>query len=328
MNKVFWATAVLCWVLINPAKADQNYYPKEGQIRISGLDPSENSLSIRNIGDTAVDLAGWVFYDENDSHELFLTESDIVGNDRGRGLVLDPGSKLIITGKNDSDFRLYNAGGEVRLFSGPVEIDGTLEDKVNYPAIAAGESYQIIGSSQDQTPEENSNDNSNDLSENSNKNSNEDTDSSSTNPNNPDNIGSIGNINKNDYVCQIPENGNNNFNIPIPENQAIQSDNADSKSENNSNKREKSALSRQSREVPNPFFRNTGNNTPDASENNNSNVPTFTASSQLEKSPWGWFYWLYYSWFLRRIIIPLLVLWLALYLIVLVLRKKLSNQSE
>jgi hypothetical protein len=292
------------------AKADQSYYPAKDQIKISALNPTANWVSISNIGNTPVDLAGWVLYDENDNHELFLTEPDIIKGDAGGGLMLGSQNTLTITGKNDDDFRLYNDGGEVRLYSGPVEIDGTLEDRVDYPAIAEGETYQIITPDQDQQADENSNDN---VTENTNENS----DEAEINSNNNKEITSDTDIADNAYYnYQIPENANSNFII------SIQQENSNSNSDKDADKREKSALSDQGREVSSVSNQNGENNTLGVNENNNQSIPTFTASAPLSKSPWGWFYWLYYSWFLRRIILPLLGLWIVLFGITRFLRKK------
>jgi len=310
MKKVILFPVMFLLVPVIVAAADENYYAAPGQIKLSALSPGENWVAIRNIGDTEVDLAGWVLYDESDAHELFLTEPDIIGGNAAAGLGLGPGGEVVISGKNDNDFRLYNGGGEVRLFSGPVEIAGTLEDKVSYPAIGEGESYQVIVPPEDQTPDQTPSDNSND---NSNGNPNFESDSV-------------------DQSYQIPENSDDSPAISNQEDLTVQNENTNSESGNKANEKEKSDLSRQSREASNPTIRNSENLNPEnsqenlnLSENNNQGTPTFTASSRLEKSPWGWFYWLWHSWFLRRIIIPLIGLWLALYVIVYFVKKKLAK---
>jgi len=320
MKKVILFPVMFLLVPVIVAAADENYYAAPGQIKLSALSPGENWVAIRNIGDTEVDLAGWVLYDESDAHELFLTEPDIIGGNAAAGLGLGPGGEVVISGKNDNDFRLYNGGGEVRLFSGPVEIAGTLEDKVSYPAIGEGESYQVIVPPEDQTPDQTPSDNSND--------------NSNGNPNEDSSEVTIGSNSSSDYAkhdYQTPENTNSNFDITNQDNPEVNKNNK-SRSENGANKKEKSDISLQSREASNPTIRNSENLNPENSqenlnlnENNNQGTPTFTASSRLEKSPWGWFYWLWHSWFLRRIIIPLIGLWLALYVIVYFVKKKLAK---
>jgi len=284
-------TAVLLMSPAGSVSADQNYYPAEGQVKISALNPSENWVKMSNIGHTAVDLAGWALYDENDRHELFLTESDIIRGDAGRGLILAPGSEVAITGKNDEDFRLYNAGGEVRLFSGPMEISGALQDKIFYPAIAEGETYEILPENSSENGNENSISDSPEIADNAHK------------------------------TYQEPENSNSNLVLETPI----------TKPEKSAGGNDKKSAEKASEALGKANAGTTSQEQPDNQEsldpNSNQDTPTFMASSQREKSPWGWYYWLSNSWFLRRIIIPLIGLWLALYIVIYFLRKKLTKNE-
>jgi len=276
-------------------KADESHYAAPGQIKISEINPGEDQVSLKNLGNSMVDLAGWAIYDENDRHELFLTEPDIIRNNAGGGLQLAPRTELVISGKNDNDFRLYNAGGEVRLYSGPVEIDGKLEDKITYPAVEEGKSYKIFFPDPDQNGNHDSNPEKNA---------------------DPDIIDKIYQIPENTDIIdknnKITENKNGNHTLENPASQSKMSYTTDKRSLNeNSN-------------ISYELDQSKSSDQENFLSNNNTNLDTltFTASAPLKRSPWGWFYWLWNSWFLRRIILPLLSLWTILFCVIFLIRKK------
>jgi len=269
--------------------ADQNYYSSENQIKIAEINPSEKWVKLYNTGETTVDLAGWVFYDDNDKHEFFITLPDVAETNKEKTLMLAPYSEIIITNNNDNDFELHQEGGEVRLFSGPVEIEGKLEDKIIYPEVKEGESYVVISNYQLPIPNEMSNENTGEISN--------------------ENSGSVlkPQENQEDIQYKIPEERGNyvklsdNKNNSSPENNIPETNSLGKGRANSNNNAE-------------------DNNTETMGQSNN--PPTFTASSGLQKTPYAWFYRLWGNWFLWRIILPFLGLWTALYIAAHFIKKK------
>lgn len=276
---------ILTLILVNCfgfVKAGQNYYTSEGQIKIAAIKPGEDWVKIVNVGETPVDLAGWVLYDGDDKHELFINLSNISGvssgNENREDTMIYPEEELFINGKNDSDFRLKNAGGEVRIFSGPIEISGELQDKITYPEVKEGETYVINKSENHYLPNES------DKSKSS-----EET-----------------------YLLENRKKTNDNeVQYHTPENKEFSTEeNPDRDSDKSNNKKENKVISSN---------KNKASSSQDITENINAknkesqNQMTFTASTKMEKTPNNLLYRLWSNWFLRRIILPLLGLWVILY---------------
>ena len=89
--------------------------------------PGGEWVELYNDGTAAVDLDGFVLYDSDDSHELYITAANIVGN-----LILQPDEYLVVYRDGDGDFTLNNAGDEVRLYDGYPVSTSNLIDEVNY----------------------------------------------------------------------------------------------------------------------------------------------------------------------------------------------------
>lgn len=272
-KKIFYLLFVVFGV-INIATANESYYPSEGQIKISEVNPTENLVKLYNTGETPVDLSGWVLYDEQDAHELFITLPDLLEN---QDLMLASKKEITILCKNDSDFALHKEGGEVRLFSGPIEIDGILHDEVKYSDFfKINLEEDSVSEKAYETQESNSNNNSADI-----------------HYQIPENSGEAAGVKK-----QTDEVKNNSKPSETkgaedhkdPDNNSGTSLNANSNTNNNSLSQDK----------PN----------------------TFMASTKMEKSPYSWFYRLWYNWFLWRIILPFISLWATMYFIVYFVRKK------
>jgi len=99
-----------------------------GQVRISGVDSLLQEIELANESDTYIDLTGWVLYDSNDTHELFLTTD----NSKEKSLIIPPNGKIKIVSSNDNDLYI-NTNGHLRLYSGPIEMLGELQDEIDYP---------------------------------------------------------------------------------------------------------------------------------------------------------------------------------------------------
>jgi len=99
-----------------------------GQVRISEVDSLLQEIELINESATHIDLTGWVFYDSDDTHELFLTTD----NSKEKSLIIPPNGKIEIISSNDNDLYI-NTNGYLRLYSGPIEMLGELQDEVDYP---------------------------------------------------------------------------------------------------------------------------------------------------------------------------------------------------
>jgi len=320
MKKILAIILLAFWGNTFITKADNSYYSSANQVKISAVNSSDNWVKLFNTGNTPVDLAGWVLYDGSDSHELFITLSDIISDNEDNSLILAPQSNVTIIGKNDTDFVLNNRGGEVKLYSGPIEMEGVLQDKINYPKTTPGESYVIIPESQS-------------------GNSIEVLDSgeiAEPNNENKENTAPAGKEGKNleeqrvkpDMDYKIPESSLSRNRI-IRINDADQNDSG--KSGGSREAEQESKKDGRSDNVSNSSLSAYKFGSIESEKNvDNDNTMTkqsdnevaFTASSKIEKSPYAWFYRLWGSWFFWRIILPLLGLWVILYSTAYFVRKK------
>jgi len=92
------------------------------------LMPEGEWVELRNLGDADVNASGWVLYDSDDAHELYITSTN---TDTGNAIIPSNGW-LVVYRDGDSDFSLNQGADEVRLYDGyPVE-ESDLIDKTNY----------------------------------------------------------------------------------------------------------------------------------------------------------------------------------------------------
>lgn len=275
--------------------ADQSFYSNPEQINIVEVNPFDGWIKLYNTGNTPVDLAGWVFYDESDDHEYFITLTNLLGGK----LILNGYEETLINVKEDSDFRLKEEGMELRLYNGPVEIEGELIDQTNYPKLENGESYEVISNIQLPITNEISNENSNEIS------------------------------NANNESEKIPAQGRDDLRRRQESNEAIQQWNNEKEIDPSTTSSTGSDSAQDDLGVLDEN-RNRASLQPSATSQepnlamkqfNNENK-TFTASSPLEKLPYALAYRLWNNWFLRRIILPFFILWAGLFAIAHFVRKK------
>ena len=92
--------------------------------------PEGERVELFNFSDETVSLAGWVLYDSDNKNELFLTAENIFP--QMDFPLLRPGEKLTVFRDGDSDFSLDDEKDSIRLFSGPMEMEGKLQSELNY----------------------------------------------------------------------------------------------------------------------------------------------------------------------------------------------------
>lgn len=101
------------------------------------LMPNGEWVEVANLGSEPVSLAGWVLYDSDDSHELFITSENIFP--KSDPPLIRPGEKLTVFRSGDSDFSLNKEKDLVRLFSGPLEMEGEIVAQLAYEEASEGE---------------------------------------------------------------------------------------------------------------------------------------------------------------------------------------------
>ncbi len=105
-----------------------------------GDDDAEKPLGewveLYNRGAAAIDVAGFIIRDDQNSSEIYVSDTQVVG-----GTLLPRGGFLVVYRNRDSDFSLDNIGFEqVRLFS-PL---GELLDRVTYAGSTEGMSWSLV----------------------------------------------------------------------------------------------------------------------------------------------------------------------------------------
>lgn len=94
----------------------------------NALKPDGEWVELYNKGNE-IDVAGWVLYDANNSHELEITG----GNTNTGNTVIAPGGFLVVYRNGDGDFTLNNEGGDtVRLYKGSIDSGADLIDSHSY----------------------------------------------------------------------------------------------------------------------------------------------------------------------------------------------------
>lgn len=98
--------------------------------------PGGEWVELYNNGSSGVDVNGWILYDSNDTHELFIStgNSDNNNNTADSGETIVPAGGFLVVYRNaDSDFALNNTGGDsVRLYTNTISGGGVLIDSYSY----------------------------------------------------------------------------------------------------------------------------------------------------------------------------------------------------
>jgi len=281
-------TILSCPSLTSAEKLCQTDIPNpilDGQIKIAEIFPNNSSdekgwIGLRNVSDVCMDLAGWVLYDENDTHELFITPANSEGFEED--LLLVPQSEAKIFQKGDADISINGKGGKLKLFSGPQEMLGKLQDEVVYPEIAEGQNYRVIPVNDSESIFELQDENQSEIK---------------------------------DVKYKIPEDNSQKPNtIDNDEKKESQSSGGAGKS-----KEDKTVAD--SRDFNGEIMYSDISNDSTSLIGSTGDIKPIVASIGKEKSPWSWFYWLWGSWFLWRVILPFLVVWAVLYLVVYLIRR-------
>lgn len=106
--------------------------------------PEGEWIEISNFGLGAISLAGWVIYDSDDEHELFITSENILP--KMDFPWLRPGESLTVFRDGDSDFSLDEENSSIRLFSGPLEMEGKLQSVFEYEKTTEGRTVPEVAS--------------------------------------------------------------------------------------------------------------------------------------------------------------------------------------
>lgn len=283
-NIIIYLTLFSCPTIVNAEKECSKNIPNpplSGQIKIAEIFPESTGddngwVGLKNVSDICIDLAGWVLYDGNLEHELFVTPENSEGfND---GLLLASGSEAKVYQKGDRDFTLDSKGGRAELYSGPAEMLGEMQDSISYPEIDSGGTYRVITVSEDKQ-----------------------------------------------HNYKIPEDANRE--VGSREQEAGSKKNAKTTNKDNQ-KTQKEAPGSTWVEGSNNETRLRQGYDGQAIQQLNNELPSFVASTGDQRSPWRWFYFLWGNWFVRRIILPFIGVWLTLYVIACLLRGKLTKESE
>ena len=78
------------------------------------LKPNGEWVELYNNSSVSFDLSGWTIYDNDDSHKLYITNS----NTNTDGTIIAPHGFLVVYKNGDADFILNNDTGSVRLATG------------------------------------------------------------------------------------------------------------------------------------------------------------------------------------------------------------------
>jgi len=97
-------------------------------------------VELFNNGEIDEDVDGWYLYDEHDTHDLLITNSNTLSG----STTVPAGSTLVVYRNGDSNFTLNNDGDTLRLFSGPID-SGTLVDSFTYSdSVGDDETYSRV----------------------------------------------------------------------------------------------------------------------------------------------------------------------------------------
>ena len=103
--------------------------------------PEGEWVELYNVGEANVNVSGWVLYDSNNYHELYITPSNT-----NTGDTIVPASGFLLVYRNgDDDFSLNNRGyEEVRLYDGYPPSRSTAIDIVSYTGSEENKSWARI----------------------------------------------------------------------------------------------------------------------------------------------------------------------------------------
>ena len=103
--------------------------------------PEGEWVELYNVGEAAVNVSGWVLYDSDDHHELYITPSNTNTGDT----VVPADGFLVVYRNGDRDFSLNNRGyEEVRLYDGYPPSRSTPIDNVSYSGSEENKSWSRI----------------------------------------------------------------------------------------------------------------------------------------------------------------------------------------
>lgn len=110
-------------VMANPFGTGSEFYPYGEWVELY------------NAGDVVLDLRGLEMRDQDDSHEIFLSETNVIG-----GVLIGAGERRVVYRNGDSDFSLNDNGyDEVRLF-----LDEDIIDEMSYSGSVEGMSWSKV----------------------------------------------------------------------------------------------------------------------------------------------------------------------------------------
>lgn len=104
--------------------------------------PQGEWVELYNNGTGEVTLDGFVLYDSYDTHELYITDTNINGN-----MALQPGEYIAVYRDGDSDFGLNTDGDKVRLYDGYPVSNSSLINDISYTSSTEGYSWALIDGS-------------------------------------------------------------------------------------------------------------------------------------------------------------------------------------
>ena len=135
MKKLFLKITIIVVLFLIPKMVFGNVVINEIMYNLeTGSDTGREWVEILNNGDTAIDLTGWKFYENNTNHGLTATQGNVVLPLNGYAIIADNPDKFLIDNPGysgalfDSAFSLNNGGENLALKNK----DLTIVEEVNY----------------------------------------------------------------------------------------------------------------------------------------------------------------------------------------------------
>lgn len=94
----------------------------------NALKPNGEWVELYNNSNVDINVAGWVIYDSDDSHELYIT----AGNTDTGDTVVTAHGFLVVYRNGDSDFTINNNNETIRLYNGYPVLSSVLIDSYSY----------------------------------------------------------------------------------------------------------------------------------------------------------------------------------------------------
>lgn len=101
--------------------------------------PSGERVRLHNNSSSDIDVAGWILYDNDDSHPLSITS---LNTDTGNTIVPHGGNLIIYLDGVYSGGWLDNGGDTIRLYNGVIVSGGVLIDSFTYPSSIRGKLWK------------------------------------------------------------------------------------------------------------------------------------------------------------------------------------------